>query len=203
MLRKPAAFDPREVLAQRIDLDDRGTRGEQRPRHRLLVRERKAGGRRDPVSRSAAGNKHQHQVVGPGGIGQVERFGGCGKPGRIGHRVARLDDAHAARRPAVAATGDCEPVDPARRHALLVEIIVLRDLGHGPSRLAGGQDHQPAGGRGRRQVRPQAAGGMRGFHRRAEQAFEKGAGRRGQGIDPDAGRTMRPAGQVPDCPLCS
>ena len=52
--------------------------------------------------------------------------------------------------------------------------MTLGDLGHGTGGLAGGQNEQPSGGR-RGQMRPQAALGVRGSHRRAEQPFEKGA----------------------------
>ena len=48
-LGKPAAFDAGEMLANGVDLDDRGTGGKKRTRHRLLLGERKAGSGSDPV----------------------------------------------------------------------------------------------------------------------------------------------------------
>ena len=58
--------------------------------------------------------------------------------------------------------------------------MMLGDFGHGTGGLAGGQDQQPSGGR-RRQMRPQAALGVRRSHRGAEQALEERARRFGQG----------------------
>ena len=180
MLRKPPAFDAGEMLAHRVDFDDRGAAGEQRPRHCLLVRKREPGGGRDPVCRGAAGNQHQHQILGAGGIGEVERFAGRGETGCVGQRVARLDDAHAARRTAIAATGHGDTADAAFRHATFVEIVAFGDLGHGAGSLAGRQNEQASGG-GRRQMRRQAALRVRGRHRRAEKPLEKGARRCAQG----------------------
>src|SRR5262249_1316617 len=191
MLRKPPAFDAGEMLAHRVDLDDRGAASEQRARCCLLVRERKAGGGRDPVGRSAAGNEHQNQILGAGGIGGGERSDRGGKPGRIWHRVARLDDANEARRTAVAATGDRETADAAFWYATRVEIVAFGDLGHGACGLAGRQNDQ-ASGRGRRQMRRQAALGVRCGHRRAEQPFGNGARRCGQGSN--SGAVERPPG---------
>jgi hypothetical protein len=50
----------------------------------------------------------------------------------------------------------------------------LGNLGHGSSGLASGENEQASGG-ARRQMRPQAALGVRGRYCRAEQRFEKGA----------------------------
>src|SRR5262249_20969106 len=166
--------------------------GEQRRRPCLLVRKRGPGGGCDPVRRGATGNQHQHQILGAGGIGEVERFDGRGETGRIGQRVARLDDAHAARRTAIAVTGHGDTADAAFRQATLVEIVAFGDLGHGTGSLAGRQNEQASGG-GRRQMRRQAALRVRGRHRRAEQPVEKGARRCGQGSNSGAAECPRRA----------
>ena len=130
---------------------------------------------------------------GPAASASASVSKGAGEAGGVGHRVAGLDHAHEPRRPPVAAAGDRKPADPAGRHAALVEIVALGDLGHGRGRLAGRQDHQASRRRRRRQMRRQAARGMRGGDRRAEQVFEKGAGRRGQDLNPDVvGRVSAP-----------
>ena len=71
--RQPAALDPRQMLAHGIDLADRRARAQQRAGHLLLLRERHAFGRRDPVGRAAAGQQHQQQVVGAGLLRQPQR----------------------------------------------------------------------------------------------------------------------------------
>src|SRR5262245_16078381 len=79
------------------------------------------------------------------------------------------DEASAA---AIAATGHRQAVDAACGHAALLDVVTLRDLRHGTGSLAGGQNDQPSGCRCR-QMRPQAALGVRGGYRRAEQPLEK------------------------------
>jgi hypothetical protein len=111
VLGKPPAFDAREMLANGVDLGDRGTAGKKRTRHRLLLSERKARSGRDPVCRCTAGNEHQHQIVAAGGIGQGERLGRRCKTRRVRHRVTGFDDANEAARAAVAETGDGETAD--------------------------------------------------------------------------------------------
>ena len=61
--RQPAALDPRQMLADDVDLADRRARAQERAVHLLLLRERHAFGRRDPVRRAAAGHQHQQQIV--------------------------------------------------------------------------------------------------------------------------------------------
>ena len=107
--------------------------------------ERKAGGGRDPVGGGAAGNEHQDQIIGAGGIGHGQRFEGRGKAGGVGHGMACFHDPHPACGPAVAVTGDRETTDAAGRQATLVEVMTLGDLGHGAGSLAGGQDQQASG----------------------------------------------------------
>ena len=74
--------------------------------------------------------------------------------------MAGFDHAHAPRRPAVAVARDRDAADAARRHAAFVEIVPLRDLGHGAAGLAGGQDDQAS--RWRRGGQMRAAGSSPG-----------------------------------------
>jgi hypothetical protein len=69
--------------------------------------------------------------------------------------------------------------------------VAFGDLGHGACGLARRQNDQ-ASGRGRRQMRRQATLRVRGGHRRAEQPFENGARRCGQGSN--SGAAERPPG---------
>ena len=64
---------------------------EQRARHGLLLGKREARRRRDPVGRGAAGQQHQHEIVGAGRFGELQRALGAGEPGCIRHRMAGLD----------------------------------------------------------------------------------------------------------------
>ena len=57
--RQPAALDPRQVLAHGVDLADRCARAQQGARHLLLLGQRHAMGRRDPVGGAAAREQHQ------------------------------------------------------------------------------------------------------------------------------------------------
>ncbi len=175
-----------------------GAGGEQRPRHRLLLAERQAGGGRDPVRRRAARDQRQHQIVGAGGVGERQRLEGGGETGGVGHRMPGLDDAHRPRRTPVAAARDRKTGDAVFRHAALVEIVTLGHLGHRRAGLAGREDDEPSGAWRVRQVRRQAGRRMRGVDRRAEQAFEKGAGRCDQRSSSDAVGRSRRSGQGGD-----
>ena len=127
---EPAALDAREMLAHGVDLADRGAGAQQCPRHRLLLRQRQARGRRDPVGRGAARQQHQHQVVG-GRRGRRARASrsAAGESGRVGHRMAGLDHrARAAVGRAVAVAGHGKAGKAVRRQAAVVEIVALRDF---------------------------------------------------------------------------
>ena len=163
------------MLAHAVDFGNRRARCEQRPGQRLLLGERQARRRRDPIRRRAAGHQHGDQIVRSGGIGERQGFEGRGQSGRIGDRVPGFDHPHVPGRTGIAVTGDREAADPARGQAAVVEVVPFRDLGHRARALAGGQDEQPAGPRRLRQVRRQAMGWMRGRHRGVEQAFQEGA----------------------------
>ena len=91
---------------------------QQRPRDRLLLREGEPVNRRDPVRRSAAGKEHQDQIVSVDRVGEREHAFGRRDAGRIGHRMAGLDDRNAHGRPPIAMAGDREPGEPLpRQHA--------------------------------------------------------------------------------------
>ena len=161
--------------------------------------ERNPGGRRDPVGGGAAGNQHQDQIIGAGGIGHGKRFEGRGKAGGIGHGMPRFHDPHAARGTAVAVTGHRYTADAACRQATLVEIVTLRHLGHRTGGLAGGQNQQASGCGGCGQMRRQAACRMRGRNRGAEQVFQEGARGRGHGVGPETMRGLPWRGNGPLC----
>jgi hypothetical protein len=63
----------------------------------------------------------------------------------------------------------------------LVDVVALSNLGHRAGRLAGRENDQASGGKGRRQMRGQAIVRMRGGNRRAEQVEQKCAKRYQQG----------------------
>ena len=75
--RQPAALDPRQMLADGVDLADRRTRAQQRPSQLLLLRERYARDRRDPLSRacpSTARGKTPRRTNVVGWVHQFEAF---------------------------------------------------------------------------------------------------------------------------------
>ncbi len=155
-LGKTAALDAREMFAHAVDFGNRCAGCEQRPRQRLLLGERQADRRRDPVGRRAARHQHGDQIVRPGGIGERQRLEGRGQSRRIGHRMPGFDQPDLPGRARVAVAGDRETADPARGQAAVVEIVPLRGLGHRTGALAGGEDDEPSGRRRLRQVRRQA-----------------------------------------------
>ena len=144
---------------------------QKRARRRLLLLKREPGRRRDPVRRSAAGEKHQHEIVGVDRVGEFEHALGRRDAGLVGHRMAGLDHRNARGRPPVTVAGDGEPGKP--RRGGNAEIVRSADFGHRARRLAGGEDDQPPARRRLRQVRRQAAARMRGGDRAAKQRFEK------------------------------
>ena len=177
MRGEPSAFDAREMLAHRVDLADRGAGFEERARHRLLLREREAGGGRDPVGGCSARDEHQHEVAGAGLIGERQRLRRRIEARRIGHRMTGLDHRHEAGRPAIAVPRHRKAGDAARRQLARVEIVAFGDLGHRACRLAG-REHDQAAGRGRRwQIGRKTGRGMRGRDGGAKEIFEECAGR--------------------------
>jgi len=70
--REPAALDPRQVLANGIDLADRRARAQQRAGQLPFLRERHAFGGRGPVGRTAARQQHQQEIVGAGALCQPQ-----------------------------------------------------------------------------------------------------------------------------------
>ena len=168
---EPAALDAGEMFAHAVDLADIGAAAKQRPGRRLLVRERDAGDRRDPIGGRAAGKQHQDEIVRPRRVGKFEHAFGAVEAGLVGDRVSGLDHGYALRRPAIAVTGHGNPVEPALRNAC--EIMPFGRFGKRAGALAGGQNDEPPARRGFRQVRRQTVRGMRGADRGAEQGFEQ------------------------------
>ena len=165
------------MLAHGIDLADRRAAFQERAGRRLLLLEREPGRRRDPVGRGAAGQKHQHQVLGVRRVGKLERARGRRDAGLVRHRMTRFDHRNARRRAAIAVAGDRKPRDSLERQRF---IMTLGDLRHRAGGLAGGKNHQPSVRRRVGQVRRQAMVRMRGRNRAAEQRFEQGAAWRGR-----------------------
>ena len=93
--------------------------------------------------------------------------------------MAGLDDTYDPGWAAIAVTSHRQAANAAGWHAA-VKVMMLRDVHHGTGGLARGQHDQPPGW-GRWQMRPQAALGVRGGHRRAEQSLEKKPCRSHQG----------------------
>ena len=159
--RQPAALDPRQMLANGVDLADRRARAQQRPGHLLLLRERHAVDRRDPVRRAAARQQHQQQIVGLGVCSQLQAVLGALQPGFVGHGMAGLDHLDPPRRHAMAVAGGGDARQPRRLEPELVEIMPLGGGGHRGRALAGGKADHPAF-RHRAQMRRQHDVGMRG-----------------------------------------
>ena len=70
--RESPALDPRQVLANGVDLADRRAGAEQRPRHLQFLHKGHTLGRRDPIGRAAARQQHQHQIVDLGLLRQTQ-----------------------------------------------------------------------------------------------------------------------------------
>ena len=75
---------------------------------------REAGGRRDPVGRSAARQQHQHEIVGAGAVRAAPARVRRREPGCVGDRMAGLDHRDVPSRPPVAVARDREAVKPFR-----------------------------------------------------------------------------------------
>ena len=145
------------MFAHGVDLADGGARAQQRARHRLLVLERYALGRRDPVGRGAARHQHQHEIVRACAVSQSKRAIGGLEARRIRDRMAGLDHANLAQMPRIAVTRDGDAAQAFRRNSHPVEVVRFGHLGHRARGLAGGEQYQPArrqsgGSRGGRHV---------------------------------------------------
>ena len=176
--RQPAAFDAREMLAHGVDLADGGARAQQRARDRLLLGERQAVGRRDPVRRGAARNQHQHEIVGAGAVGERERaFGGI-EAGLVRHRMAGFDHLDHAGRPAIAVPRDRDAGEAVGRKAAGVEIVPLRRPRSSSRRLCRRRARSAAHAGRCRKMWGEAARRMRRRDCFAEQLFQEDADRR-------------------------
>ena len=170
---QPAALDPRQVLADDVHLADRRARTQQRAVDLLLLRERNALDRCDPVRRTAAGQQHQQQIV-RGRLGRkTQRVVGGFQPGLIGHGVAGLDHPDPPRRHAMAVARGGDAGQPCRVEPERVEIMPLGSCRHRGRALAGGEADHPAFRR-RAQMRRQHDVRMRGRDGRIEDRTQEG-----------------------------
>ena len=171
--RKPSALDARQVLSHRVHLGDIGARAKQRPRHCLLLLQRQAMRRRDPVGGGAAGDQHQHEIV---FVPLRRRASAC-----VLRRRARPDPASGGRLPPSRSLAAAVHSRDARPQSLTaaplgnprLEIMLLGDLGHRARSLAGGKHDQPSHLWWSGQERRQGLRRMRGRHGIAEQGLEK------------------------------
>ena len=150
LLGEPAALDPGQALAQRVDLADGGARAQQAAGDVLLLLQGEVSGRRDPVGGAAARQQDEDEVVRAGRRRQVEHVARRGNTGGVRHRVPRLDQPHRAGRFAIADAGDGDAAETAGRSRQQRCVVVHRDRGHARRGLAGGQHDDPAGRGGRR-----------------------------------------------------
>ena len=188
--RQPAALDARQMLAHGVDLADRRARAQQRPGHLLLLRERHAPGRCDPVGGAAARQQHQQQIVGAGILGETQAALRALQAGLVGHRMAGLDDLDAPGRQTVAVTGGRDSRQKRGLKTELVEVMPLRRHGHGGRGLAGGQTDHPAFRRGAQMGREHAVG-VRGGHRGVEDRAQQRASIGHRFTGPDRGHMRR------------
>ena len=158
------------MLSHRIDLADVGAGTEQRPRHRLLIGERQALDRRDPVGRCAAGQKHQHEIVPARAIRQGQRALGGFKTGGVRDRMAGLDHRDGPGRPAIALPRHGNAREPAGRQ---IGVGRLGRFRHGTGGLAGAEHDHPAGPRRRGQMGWQAECRVRCCDCSAKQPVQK------------------------------
>ncbi len=184
-------LDTGQVLSHAVDLPDIGAAAQQRSRRRLLVGEVDARGRRDPIGRRAAGQKHQNEIVGSGRIGIGKRPLGASQPRLVGDRMPGLDHGDAPGRPSIAVTGDGDAVEAIRRHPS--QIMGFGDFGERAGALAGREHDQPAPRRRFGQAWRQAARRMRGGDRGAKQRFEEVARLRRQSFALSGRGTMESA----------
>ena len=170
---QPAALDPRQMLADDIHLADRRARTQQCAVHLLLLCERNAVGRRDPVRGAAAGQQHQQQIVSGCLGGETQRFVGGFQPGFVGHGMAGLDHPDPPRRHAVAVARGGKAGQPRRIEPQRIEVVPLGRSGHRRRALAGGEADHPALRR-RAQMRRQHDVGMRGRDGRIKDRTQEG-----------------------------
>jgi hypothetical protein len=157
------------VPAQGVDLVDGRARAQERPRDRLLVGQRHARDRRDPVGRAAAGQEDHDPVARSGPGGDLETFCGTLDAGGIGNGMPGLDQRDVACRPGIAVAGHAQAGQTVGRQAVLVEIDPFRHFRHRAGGLAGGQQEDAAVDLRRRQMRGQGVfrpgGGDRGVEK--------------------------------------
>ena len=170
---QPAALDPRQMLADDVHLADRRAGTQQRAVHLLLLRERNAVGRRDPVCRAAAGQQHQQQIVSGCLSGETQRFVGGFQSGFIGYGMAGLDHPDPPRRHAVAVARGGKAGQPRGIKPERVEIMPFGGSRHRRCALAGGKaDH--AALRCGPQMRREHDVGMRGRDSRIKDRTQEG-----------------------------
>ncbi len=127
MARQPSALDAREMFAHGVDLADIGAGAQQRARHRLLVGKRHAGRRRDPVGRGAARHQHEHEIVGAGAVGQLDRRrSAASSPAASGTGWPASTMVTIAGRAAIAVPRHRDAAQPASRQIERVEIMRFR-----------------------------------------------------------------------------
>ena len=161
------------MLADDIHLADRRARTQQCAVHLLLLCERNAVGRRDPVRGAAAGQQHQQQIISGCLSGEAQRFVGGFQPGFVGHGMAGLDHPDPARRHAVAVPRGGKAGQSRRIEAKRVEVMPFGSSGHRCRSLAGGEADHPALRR-RAQMRRQHDVGMRGRNGRVKDRTQEG-----------------------------
>ena len=172
--RQPAALDPRQMFSHHVHLADRRAGAQQCAVHLLLLRERDAVGRRDPVGRAAAGQQHQQEIVGGRLRAPVAACRRRLQPGFVGHGMAGLDHPDAPRRHAVAVAGGGDAGQALRLESERVEIMPLRRRRQRGGALAGGKADHPAFRAGRRCGRQHDVG-MRGRDGRIEDRAQERA----------------------------
>ena len=118
------ALQEREVLANGVELADRGAGREQEPREPAFFLERDRRGRGRQERRAAAGDRANHEVVGPRGFRQSQELDRGRAAALVRHRMTRLDDPYGPGPPRVAVLDDheaaghpvAEDLDDRRRH---------------------------------------------------------------------------------------
>jgi hypothetical protein len=114
-----------------------------------MVGEAQAVRRCDPVGGCATRHQHQHQIVRARAVREIEGAR-CGlQSGFIRHWVAGLDHLDRLEWSAVTVPCDGKAREPRRRDFQFSEIMLLGDLAHRASALAGGEHDQPPFGRRR------------------------------------------------------
>ena len=130
VLRKPSAFDAREMLAHGVHLVDCGAGCEQPACHVLFVAQRKPGSRRNPIRGRAAGNERDHHILVSCGIGRRERLTRRCEARLIGDGVPRFDDPDDAGRGTITASGHGDAAQPRGGNTAFVEIMAFRSGSH-------------------------------------------------------------------------